>query len=319
MNVGIIGLGWIASRLTETINEIKEVNVYAVGSRNLDKAKEFANKYNINNYYGSYEDLVKDNNIDLIYIATPHSEHYENIKLCLNNNKNVLCEKAFTVNSKQAIEVIELAKNKKLLLAEAIWTRYMPFIKRVKEEIVELGGIKSINCNLCYQNMHIDRLINPNLAGGSLLDLGVYTLNFVFAFLGNDYKRISSTVKMTQTNVDESSNIMIEYENATAYLFNSMNSNSDRKGVINCNNGFIEIYNITNPTKISIYDYDYNVIKELKIDKQINGYEYQVLSCLNALKDNQIECREFNHKDIIDVMKTMDELRSSWNLKYPCE
>ncbi len=319
MNVGVIGLGYIASRLTETINEIKEVNVYAVGSRNLNKAKEFANKYNINKYYGSYEDLVRDNNIDLIYIATPHSEHYENIKLCLNNNKNVLCEKAFTVNSKQAIEVIKLAKNKKLLLAEAIWTRYMPFIEQVKEEINKLGGIKSINCNLCYQNMHIDRLVNPKLAGGSLLDLGVYTLNFVFAFLGNDYKRITSTVKMTDTNVDESSNIMIEYDKTTAYLFNSMNSNSDKKGVINCNNGFIEIYNITNPTKILIFDYDYNVIKELEIKKQITGYEYQVLSCLNALKNNQIECIEFNHKDIIDIMKTMDKLRSSWELKYPCE
>lgn len=175
MNIGILGAGKIAGVMADTINRMTDVKLYAVGSRSWEKANAFANEFAIDKAYGSYEELVSDDAIDLVYIATPHSHHYEQMKLCIEHGRNVLCEKAFTYNAAQAEEIADLAAKKNVYVAEAIWTRYMPSRQMINEilEFGVIGDVRTMTCNLSYPISNIERLTNPELAGGALLDVGV--------------------------------------------------------------------------------------------------------------------------------------------------
>lgn len=322
INIGFIGAGSIAKKMAKTIAKIKDVESYAVSARDIKRSKLFAKEYGFKKFYGSYEDMVKDENVDLVYIATPHSHHYEHIKLCLNNNKNVLCEKAFTVNTKQARDVILLAKKKKLLLAEAIWTRYMPSREIINETIKSgiIGKVSSLTANLGYVVNKKERLIEPELAGGALLDVGVYTINFALMVFGNKIKKIDSTCVKTKKGVDEQNSITLTFDDGKMAVLNStMSALTNREGVINGDKGYIVVKNINNPESITVYSLDRKIIKTIKIPKQISGYEYEVISCADAIRNKKLECKEMPHEDIIRVMNIMDTLRRSWKIKYPCE
>ena len=171
-NIGIIGSGNIAGVMADTIKRMKNVRLYAVASRSKVKADVFAEKYGCKKAYGSYEELASDSKVDLVYIATPHSEHYENAKLCLLNGKPVLCEKAFTANAAQAKELIRISQERRVLLAEAIWTRYMPMLATIREVLGSgiIGEPKTLTANLGYLIERVARLQEPALAGGALLD-----------------------------------------------------------------------------------------------------------------------------------------------------
>ena len=322
INIGFIGAGSIAEIMAKTIAKIKDVESYIVSARDIKRSKAFAKKYGFKKFYGSYEDMVKDENVDLVYIATPHSHHYEHIKLCLNNNKNVLCEKAFTVNTKQARDVILLAKKKKLLLAEAIWTRYMPSREIINETIKSgiIGKVSSLTANLGYVVNKKERLIEPELAGGALLDVGVYTINFALMVFGNKIKKIDSTCVKTKKGVDEQNSITLTFDDGKMAVLNStMSALTNREGVINGDKGYIVVKNINNPESITVYSLDRKIIKTIKIPKQISGYEYEIISCADAIRNKKLECKEMPHEDIIRVMNIMDTLRRSWKIKYPCE
>ena len=242
INIGFIGAGNIAETMAKTIAKIKEVESYAVSARDLKRSKAFAKKYGFKKFYGSYEEMLQDEKIDLVYIATPHSHHYEHIKLCLNNNKNVICEKAFTVNAKQAREVLILAKKKKLLLAEAIWTRYMPSRQIINDTIKSgiIGKVTSLTANLGYVINKVPRLIEPELAGGALLDVGVYTINFALMVFGNKIKKIDSSCVKTSKGVDEQNSITLTFEdNKMAILNSTMSALTNREGVINGDKGYM--------------------------------------------------------------------------------
>ena len=322
INIGFIGAGSIAKKMAKTIAKIKDVESYAVSARDIKRSKAFAKKYGFKKFYGSYEEMVKDENVDLVYIATPHSHHYEHIKLCLNNNKNVLCEKAFTVNTKQARDVILLAKKKKLLLAEAICTRYMPSREIINETIKSgiIGKVSSLTANLGYVVNKKERLIEPELAGGALLDVGVYTINFALMVFGNKIKKIDSTCVKTKKGVDEQNSITLTFDDGKMAVLNStMSALTNREGVINGDKGYIVVKNINNPESITVYSLDRKIIKTIKIPKQISGYEYEVISCVDAIRNKKLECKEMPHEDIIRVMNIMDTLRRSWKIKYPFE
>ena len=322
VNIGFIGAGSIAEKMAKTIAKIKDVESYAVSARDIKRSKAFAKKYGFKKFYGSYEDMVKDENVDLVYIATPHSHHYEHIKLCLNNNKNVLCEKAFTVNTKQARDVIVLAKKKKLLLAEAIWTRYMPSRDIINQTIKSgiIGKVTSLTANLGYVINKKERLIEPELAGGALLDVGVYTINFALMVFGNKIKKIDSTCVKTKKGVDEQNSITLTFDDGKMAVLNStMSALTNREGVINGDKGYIVVKNINNPESITVYSLDRKVVKTIKVPKQISGYEYEVISCADAIRNKKLECKEMTHEDIIRVMNIMDTLRRSWKIKYPFE
>ena len=322
INIGFIATGSMAEKMAKTVAKIKEVESYAVSARDIKRSKAFAKKYGFKKFYGSYEDMVKDENVDLVYIATPHSHHYEHIKLCLNNNKNVLCEKAFTVNTKQARDVILLAKKKKLLLAEAIWTRYMPSRDIINETIKSgiIGKVTSLTANLGYVVNKKERLIEPELGGGALLDVGVYTINFAIMVFGNKIKRIDSTCVKTKKGVDEQNSITLTFDDGKMAILNStMSALTNREGVINGDKGYIVVKNINNPESITVYSLDRKVVKTIKVPKQISGYEYEVISCVDAIRNKKLECKEMPHEDIIRVMNIMDTLRRSWKIKYPFE
>ena len=191
MNFGILGAGKIASVMAETINLMIEnghndLKLYAVGARDLKRSLDFAKKYNIEKAYGSYADLVSDPALDLVYVATPHNFHYAHAHLCLEHHKAVLLEKAFTVNAKEAVDLIEFAKKQKTLITEAIWTRYQPMRKLINDELSQgsIGIPQMLTANLSYPMAKKERLIKPELAGGALLDVGIYTLNFAEMIFG---------------------------------------------------------------------------------------------------------------------------------------
>ncbi len=321
-NVGIIGTGNIAGVMAKTISKMKNVRVYAVASRQKVRADIFAGKYGCKKAYGSYEELVSDKKVDLIYVATPHSEHYANVKLCLEAGKPVLCEKAFTLNAAQAEELVRLAQEKQVLLAEAMWTRYMPMLTTIREVIGSgaIGEPRTLTANLGYAISGKERMTNLSLGGGTLLDLGVYTINFALMIFGNNISNIFSSATFTETGVDEQNAVSIQfYDGKVANLNSSMVSLSDRKGVIYGTTGFVVVENINNFESVSVYDKNYTCMATYKCPKQISGYEYEVQACIDAIQNKEIECVQMPHSETLRVMRIMDTIRGQWNMKYPCE
>lgn len=320
--IAIMGAGNIAGIMAQTIKKMKNVKCYAVASRDENKAKDFAKKHGIKKAYGSYEEMVMDSKIDLVYIATPHSEHYQNMKLCIEHGKAVLCEKAFTANAKQAEEIFELAKEKGVFVAEAMWTRYMPMLSTIRGILSSgiIGMPSMLTCNLGYHLVNIPRMMEPALAGGALLDLGVYTINFASMMFGTDVTRINSSCTMTQTGVDASNSITMTFRDGKMAVLNStMLGMSDRRGIIYGTSGYMEIENINNFESVTVYDQNRKVIKSVKAPKQISGYEYEVVSSLNAIERGQIECWEMPHAETLRIMQIMDDLRNAWGIIYPFE
>lgn len=326
INIGILGAGAIAGTMAETIVGMiaggnKDVCLYAVASRTKEKADAFAKQYGISKAFGSYEEMLADKDLNLVYIATPHSHHYEQIKLCLNYDKHVLCEKAFTVNAKQAREVCDIAKQKKLLLTEAIWTRYQPMRSMIDKKIESgiIGDVTMLTANLSYAMLHKERITKPELAGGALLDIGVYTLNFAAMIFGYP-DEVHSVCQKNDLGVDLQSSYTLSYNNGKmAVLCSSAKVQSDRYGIIHGSKGFIQVHNINNPQKMSIYDKSYNLIEEIDCPKQITGYEYEVMETVAAINSGKLECDSMPHSETIRVMELMDTIRGQLGIKYPCE
>ncbi len=322
MRLGILGAGNIARKMAATVREMENVEAYAIASRNLEKAREFAKDWDIRKAYGSYEEMVSDPDVDLVYVCTPHSFHYEHMMLALEHGKPVLSEKAFTVNAEQAKKVLQYGEEHKLLVAEAIWTRYLP-MRLVLEQILErrvIGEPHSLTANLCYPIKGVKRLMDPELAGGALLDLGVYPINFAMMVFGNEIETIDSTCIKTDSGVDETNSITLTFKGGKmAMLHSSMLSTSDRRGVIFGSRGYIEFLNINNCEGINVYDKEYNLIETYKPFKNITGFEFQVEACKKALEDGELELKQMPHSEIVKVMEVMDTLRKQWSIHYPME
>lgn len=322
MNIAIMGCGGIAGKMAITLQPLKDVTCYAVASRDKKKAQAFADKYGFAYAYGSYVDMLEDPNVELVYIATPHSHHYECIRMCLKHGKHVLCEKAFTANARQAEEVLRLAESKGLLLTEAIWTRYMPMRQTINNIVRSgvIGNPTSLSCNLGYPLEHVERMVKPELCGGALLDLGVYVLNFASMVFGDDIESIAATCIRYDSGVDAQENIMLTYKDGKmASLYATMLAQTDRRGLINGTNGYIEIENINNYESIRVYNLERKVIAQYAAPTQVTGYEYEVISAIEAIKNGQIECPEMPHYETLLMMQLMDNIRSAWNIRFPYE
>jgi len=322
MKIGILGPGRIANTVTQTLIQMKEVELYAVASRDLQKAQEFAAKFGFQKAYGSYEEMLQDPQLELVYITTPHSHHYEQMMLCLEYGKHVLCEKAFTLNAAQAKAVKAKAEEKGLLAAEAIWTRYMPSRKMIDDLISSgiIGKPNTLTGNLSYPISHKTRIMRPELAGGALLDIGIYGLNFAWMHFGNDIERMESAVQMTDTGVDAMETITIFYKDGRmAVLTHSIYSRSDRKGMIHGDKGYMVIENINNPQSISVYDEEDNLLECHKVPDQISGYEYEFLECIDLIEKGENDGVSMPLADTVEMMEVMDSLRRKWGVVYPQE
>lgn len=322
LKTGILGTGKIARKMVQTVAEMEEAEIYAVGSRTVKRAKEFADQYGIQKAYGSYKELVSDEELDLIYIATPHSEHYNHIRLCLQHDKNVLCEKAFTLNAGQAREVFQMAEEKGLLLTEAIWTRYMPS-RAIIDDILRKGLIGtpvSLTANLGYALEHVKRVMDPRLGGGALLDVGIYPINFALMAFGEEYDTVISKASFNVQGADVSNSITITWKDGKiAVLHSSVVALTDRRGIIYGSKGYLEVENINNCEQIRVYDSERKLVQSIDVPKQITGYEYEVLACKKAIEQQKTECPQMPHRCSVHVLEMMDEIRRQWNYRYPCE
>lgn len=322
MKIGVLGTGGIVKGVTPTLQKMENMECYAIASRTLERAQEAAKEHGYAKAYGSYEELIADPEVDLVYVATPHSRHFDDMKLCVENHKPVLCEKAFTMNAKQAKEIKELAANNHVFVAEAIWTRYMPSRKIIQDVIQSgvIGNVSILTANLSYIISQNYRIIAPELAGGALLDVGVYGLNFATMHFGEEIERIESSVKFTDTGVDGMESITIFYKDGRmAVLTHGMYARSDRKGIFYGDKGYIVVENINNPQSVSVFDTEDNLIERIEVPEQISGYEYQFEECRECIEKGQIESNSMPLDDSIFVMEVADALRRQWGLVYPQE
>lgn len=326
--LAILGAGNIARAMAATVRGMaargQQICLYAVGSRDLEKAHAFAAAEGVQKAYGSYEALCADPDVDLVYIATPHSHHAEHIRLCVEHGRPVLCEKAFTGNARQAREVLALAEEKGVFVTEAIWTRYQPARELIRQLITggEIGEVKLLQANLGYPSEHVQRMTDPALAGGALLDLGVYPLNFALMVLGDEVCRMESSAELLPTGVDRQSSITLHYpDGVMAQLMCSMSLRSDRHGIVYGDKGMLVVDNINNPQRIDVLhnrpDGDPALVRSIQVPQQITGYEYQVEASMNALAAGLLQCEEMPHAETIRVMEMMDSLRASWGVRYP--
>lgn len=318
--VGIIGAGAIAKTMATTLAAMEGYECSAVASRSKEKADKFAERFGISKAYGSYEELVNDPEIELVYIATPHSHHFQHAKLCIEHNKPVLCEKSFTANAREAEDLIRLAEERGVFITEAIWTRYMPLSLQIIELVRKgtIGHPYTVSANLSYPIADKVRIQRPELAGGALLDIGVYVLNFVAMIYGDDIKRTVSSCTKTEYGVDDQMSVTQFFsDNRVAVLYSSIYSCSDRKGIISGDKGFIIVENINCPEVVRVYDNNYQLLAEYKAPKHVTGFEYQVAASFDAIDKGLLESPYMPHHETIRIMRMMDALRKEWGVAYP--
>lgn len=322
MRIGILGAGKVAQKMMKTVNAMVGIDCVAVASRDLTRATHFAEAFGVERAYGSYLELVEDRDVDVIYIATPHSHHYEHMQLCIQYKKHILCEKAFTVNATQAKSVLEQAKKKRLLVLEGMWTRFLPMAQTLREVILsqKVGDAMSMQMSICHNNLHNERVYSPALAGGTLLNLSVYALNFASMFFGDNIKSIQGTAMMTNTGVDGHNAINISYENGKMVTIHASSlSLSPGEAMIYCEQGYISIPRAEKLEEIFVFDAKHQLVERYKAPPMVTGFEYQLQAMKESLESGQLECGKMPHSATIAIMEQMDSLRKDWGLVYPCE
>lgn len=323
MNVAILGAGNIACKMAEAINGLDDsVRAYAVASRDLEKAQRFREKWGFEKAYGSYEQMLSDPEVDLVYVATPHSFHLSHARRCIDFGKPVLLEKPMTVSADQARELFAYAEEKNVFITEAIWPRYMPS-REIIRQLLDSGVIGTphmIMADLSYPISHVPRMTTPALAGGSLLDIGIYCLNFASMVFGDDIADIRGTCTYCDTGVDCQDSITLTYRDGRiAVLTCSMMAASHRMGIVYGSRGYLHCTNINNVEKIEVFDQDHALVQTVQVPPQINGYEYELLACRRELARGGKACEEMPHEETIRMLQWMDKLRADWGIRYPFE
>ena len=316
---GILGPGSIARDFAQALNRVNG-EVYAVASRNKERAEKFARENNVKKAYGSYDEIIKDKDIDVVYIATPHSNHYEYIIKSLNNNKHVLCEKAITVNERELEEALKIARENNLVLEEAMTLFHMPLYEKVIKKInnEDLGKVNMVQVSFGSFKEYDEnnRFFNLDLAGGALLDIGTYALSFARYFLSSMPEEILSTVKKAKTGVDEESGIILKTkEDEIATISLAFRSKMPKRGIVSCDNGFITIDNFPRANKATINYLD-GAVEVIECGEEEKALDYEVIFMEEKINEN----KESNSIELTyDVTKIMDKVRKDWGIVYPFE
>lgn len=320
---GIIGTGGIARAFAADVALLSEHEIAGVGSRTLETAKEFAQEFGLPKAYGSYVELINDPDIDAIYVATPHPAHKENVISALNAGKPVLCEKPFAVNAQEAKEMVSAASANNLALMEAMWARFLPHYSKIREIIASgvLGNITTVYADhgqrLADQN--IPRLVEPSLAGGALLDLGIYPVSFAHMVLGLP-ESITAKGVLTDKGVDAQTSIILNYSGGVQAVLNTtMMVQTPCTAVIAGLNGFLEVdRTFYNPTSMRVTLYD-GTVTEYPNDYQGHGLREQAVEFARVVKSGLKESPILTWADTIAIMQILDSVREQIGLKYPFE
>jgi predicted dehydrogenase len=315
---GIIGLGGIAHKFATDLLLVQNCSLEAVASRSIAKSEAFSKKYNSAAFYGSYEELVQNNSIDIVYIATPHNSHERYAMLALEHQKAVLCEKPFAINKKQVFNMIEASKKNQVFLMEAMWSRFIPSIVEIKKRIDkgEIGELKYIHADFSFKaNTSIQRIYDKNLGGGSLLDIGIYPVFLAYLFLGIP-SDIAAKAHFYDSGADSQLALLFNYKNAQALLFSSFNSTSKREAKISGTLGEIIIdmpWNETN--SFSIQKNNENA-KSISLPTIGKGYTHEIIECNLCLQEHKLESHNWSHKNSLDLITLLDTIRKKIDLSY---
>ncbi|MBN1120753.1 MAG: Gfo/Idh/MocA family oxidoreductase [Anaerolineae bacterium] len=320
---GIISTGGIARKFAAAVDLVDDAEVIAVGSRTQQSADVFGDKFDIPRRYSSYQALVADPDVDVIYVATPHNFHKDNTLLALDASKPVLCEKPFAVNVGEAREMVAKAKEKGLFLMEAMWTRFLPAVVRLREMIAagRLGDIQMLDADFGFKAVYDPkgRLFNPELAGGALLDIGVYPIALASMIFGKP-RRIQSSARIGKTGVDEQNAMIFDYEGGKlAVLDTTVTAATPCEAHVIGTNGRATVhgmwheapgYTITTPDGASeVFDMGYGG----------NGFEFQIQEVGKCLREGKTESDIMPLAESLEIMETMDTIRAQWGLTYPME
>ena len=324
---GILGLGKIARKFAADLPHTGNSELVSVASRSRENAKQFATEFNAKNYYDDYTQLVNDREVDVIYIATPHSHHYANTMLCLNASKPVLCEKAFAVNTREAKEMIALARSKKIFLMEALWTRFLPAHIKMREILKEglIGTPKSVLINFGFrpQEPIAPRIYDPALAGGTLLDIGIYNVFIAMSVLGKP-DAIDAQMTRASTGVDAQCSIVFNYKDGSiAQLFSTFLSDLSTEADIAGTNGRIRLTNrfYAPESKIEYYPgriETKQIIDTTEVSKGF-GYQYEARHVAECIAAGKTESPMVTHDDTLNLMEVLDTIRKKAGIVYPAD
>ncbi len=319
-NWAVLGCGNIANDFARDMNKMGG-SVYSVANRTYEKAVAFAAKYGIKKVYDNIDDIFADENVDIVYIATPHNKHIEYILKALKSGKHVLCEKAITLNSAELTKAVSLADEKNLILAEAMTIYNMPIYNELEKIISsgKLGNLRlaQVNFGSFKEYDMTNRFFNMDLAGGALLDVGVYALSCVRMFMTEYPNSIMSQVKLAPTGADEQSNIILKNaKEEMASVTLSLHAKQPKRATICYDKGYIEIFEYPRADKATICYTESNTTEEISAGKLENALCYEIENMENAVESGKNTMRL---RFTIDVMNIMTELREQWNMKYPEE
>ena len=319
-NWAILGAGNIGREMAKSLNEVNG-DVYGVANSNLEKAKRFAKEFNVSKVYDTCDDLINDPNVDIVYIATPHNAHYEYLLKAVQNGKHVLCEKAITVNAKQLNEVVSIAKEKNVVVAEAMTLYHMPLYKKLREIIDSgaIGKVKMVQVSFgsCKEYDVTNRFFNKELAGGALLDIGVYAVSFARFFMDSNPKNIITMAKLFETGVDEQSGIIMKNdEEQMAVVSLTMRAKQPKRGIVAGEKGYIEVTDYPRADKATITYTEDGRVEEIKLGDTSKALAYEVEDMqeyiTNKTGEKQLELT-------MDVTNILNEVREQWGLVYPFE
>lgn len=320
--VGIIGAGRIAAKMAAALGAAEGVEPYAIASRDEERAQAFAVQHGMPKAYGSYRALLEDPDVDLVYIATPHSHHFSQAMLAIECGKPVLCEKAFTANAREAERLLDFAHSRGVFIAEAIMPRFLPLMGTLQEVLASgvIGTPQMLSATLSYQLSWKERVMRSELCGGALLDIGVYCLNFARMCFGTDIARVTSdcTLGGVDNAVDVLETITLHYaDGRLANLQSGALCVDNRGGLIAGDRGYIVIDNVNVPSHFTVWQ-DYQQVAEYRCDdNQLTGLSHEVLTCRDALAQGALELDCIPHAETLAIMQLMDDLRSSWGVVYP--
>ncbi len=322
VKIAILGSGSIAHAMARAMLCVPNAKIHSVASRSFDNATAFAKEFDVPNVY-TFDESIADTAPDLYYIALPHPQHYDYAKKCLLAGKNVLCEKPLCINAKLAEELFLIAKEKGVFFADNMWTRFLPAVGIVKKLIADgaIGEVKHVSAAISENCLGSRMMTDPMMAGGMLLDCGIYVLTCIDLLLGRDISDVQTSARLSDEGVDLHSVTTLTFaDKRTASLYISMDSFFPNKISVAGETGYLEFTCAYNWRNIGIYRNTDKLIRAVEIPEQkAGGYEYIVSAVCDAVIAGKTCCEESTPEDTLYILRQMDALREAWGLKYPME